>query len=163
MWAQYGGGHRGVCLILDRSALNAAIEEELALQGKLYSGTVEYRNYHPDDFRAFNLAYEDVRSGTLEAVLQAQVDTFHRTFFFTKAEDWSSEFEWRWVLCGSTEGPVYVPLGTSLKAIVLGVDFPREYDPAVVPFGKQFQVPIGRMFWRNGTPSVVPGAYDPSE
>lgn len=162
MWAQYGGGHRGVCLVLDRAALNASIEEGLAGQSRLYAGPVEYRNFHPDDYRAFDLDYEDLRSSTLEAVLQAQVDTFYRTFFFTKAEDWSSEIEWRWVLSGSNDEPVYVSLGSSLKAIVLGVDFPHEYDPAVVPFGKQFQVHIGRMHWRNGTPSVVQGTYDPS-
>jgi hypothetical protein len=160
MWALYGDGHRGVCFILDRNALSDQIESQLLGRGVVYAGPVTYTNFQ-DDLPAFELDYRDVLESSLEEVLRAKIARHHRTYFFTKAEDWSSEIEWRWVACGSDNRPVYVSLRDSLRAIVLGVDFPHVYEPAVVPFGKRYGVPIARMHWRNGTPIVLPGPYEP--
>jgi len=161
MWAQYGDEHRGVCLVLDRNALNDQIGDHLRGRGRVYSGPVEYANWHADEVLAFNLNYGDIVDGSLDAVLQAKVERHHRAYFFTKAEDWSSEIEWRWVVCGTDSKPEDVPLGGSLRAIVLGADFPQVYEPAIVPFGERFSVPIARLCWRNGTPIVMPGPYSP--
>jgi hypothetical protein len=161
MWAQYGGGHSGVCLVLDRKALDNRIRTELIGRGVVYSGPVEYVNSSRDEMLAFHLDHREILAGSLESVLRAKVDRHHRTYFFTKAEDWSSEIEWRWVLRGADSEPEYVSIRDSLKAIVLGEDFPSVYEPAIVPFGERYGVPIARMHWMNGRPQASPGPYEP--
>lgn len=161
MWAQYGDGHSGVCLVLDRMALDNRIRTELLGKGVVYAGPVAYANLDDDEQPAFHLNYSEVLAGSLEEVLRTKVDRHHRTFFFTKAEDWSSEIEWRWVVCGTDSEPEYVSIQDSLRAIVLGQDLPSVYEPAIVPFGKRYGVPIARVHWRNGMPLVLPGPYEP--
>jgi hypothetical protein len=148
-------------LILDRSKLHATIEKEFSDRCVLYSGAVEYNNIGVDDGFAFNLDYGEILATSLEGVLDKKIEKHHRTYFFRKAEDWSNEIEWRWVLRGNDAKPVFVPIEDALAGIIIGSDWPSVYDPAIVPFGKKYRVHIARMMWHNGHPSVLPGPYDP--
>lgn len=162
MWSQYGSNHRGICLVLDREHLNSQIETHFDSKGRIFCGTVSYVNQHYNDVDAFTLKYEDILEHSLDAVIQRKIEDHHWSYFFTKAEDWESELEWRWVHYGQDSLPEYISIERSLKAIVLGVDFPVVYEPAMIPFGQRYGVPIARITWRNGLPVIVPGPYDPN-
>jgi hypothetical protein len=117
---------------------------------------LDHREVH-----AFNLDYSEILHTSLDEVLCGKVEEHWDSYFFTKAEDWSSEIEWRWVLCGQDSEPEHVSIKHSLRAIILGVDFPQVYEPAVVVFGERYQVPIARIHWYNGRPSALPGPFEP--
>jgi hypothetical protein len=160
MWAQYGDGHAGVCLVFDRLRLHDQIIG-VSPGHVVYAGRVKYVDRAQDFARAFNLQYADIRDGKLAGALQAKVAKHYRTYFLTKAKDWSSEIEWRWVIRGINAGPSviaepeYVPIGQSLAGIVLGVDVPAVYDPAIRPLCEKYGVPLTRLSWPNGLPFVT--------
>lgn len=161
MWAQYGDDHAGICLVLDRQALDAEMRKQLANRGALYGGSVTYVNYRHDDVDAFHLNYSLIRESSIEAVVNQKVEEFHRSYFFTKAEDWSNEIEWRWVLRGVDKEFEIVSIKNCLRAIILGSACPRVYDPTIAHLAEMLVLPVGRMDWYNGQPHVVSGPYNP--
>jgi hypothetical protein len=154
MWAQYGDGHRGVCLVFEREKLHRQIKMTLA-PAQIYSGQVTYANRAWDDVQAFNLAYSEIRRDTLESLVEAKIAAHYRTYFLTKVEDWASEVEWRWVLRGTVLGPEYAPIADALAGIVLGVDVPGVYEPAIWPLAEKYGAPIARISWSNGAPHLA--------
>lgn len=156
MWAQYGGNHSGVCLIFDRHKLNNCIAQELGSKGKIYSGNVKYLNFDMNYVNAFQVDYDEIASTSLTAALNQKIEQYYKTYFFTKAEDWASEIEWRWVLRGNDVNPEYVSFASSILAIVLGVDFPQKQLPDIEYFALKFNIHLARIVWNNGQPGVLP-------
>jgi Protein of unknown function (DUF2971) len=58
MWAQYAGGHSGVCMMFDRARLERAMEP-LREDSKLWSGPVLYANRPHIELGAAELDYEE--------------------------------------------------------------------------------------------------------
>lgn len=156
MWAQYSKNHSGVCLIFNKKKLQQSIESTLLSKGNIYWDDIEYSNSHTDNDRAFNLNHEEIDNNTLNVVLDNKINEFYKTYFFTKSEDWSSENEWRCVFRGDNKEAEFVSIKESICGIVLGVDFPKVYESAIVPFSEEYSIPIARIQWPNGMPIVVP-------
>ncbi len=95
-------------------------------------------------------------------MLDRKVDTHYKKYFFTKAEDWSGENEWRCLFRGNDAKQEFISIKDSICGIVVGANFPKVYEPSISPFGKKFSVPISKIHWLNGKPSILPGPYDPN-
>lgn len=160
MWAQYANNHTGVCLIFDRDELQKTIESTLSSSGDLYFDDVQYLNYHPDEIDAFHLNYEDIKKSSLEAVLDKKVNMHYKKYFFTKAEDWNGENEWRCLFRGRDVEAEFISIKESIRGIVVGANFQDVYEPSISPFGKEFSIPISKIHWLNGKPMIAPGPYD---
>lgn len=154
MWAQYGGGHSGVCLVLDKSLLNATITDSLGHFGRLFTGEVFYADRTKDDLLAYRLDHSDIQKYSLETVMQHRLEKFHRTYFFRKALDWQQEKEYRWVLLGDVNTPEFceVDVFPTLRYIILGTDCAQVYWPSLVSICEERAIPIGRLSWRSGQP-----------
>ncbi len=162
MWAQYAGNHTGVCLIFDKEALDQILKNTLQARGTLVSGPVKYRDFWGDTgstdwithMGAFMLSADEIKTHGLENVLQRVRNRYIKTFFFEKSKDWESETEYRWILLGETDEPEFVPLNNSLRAILLGIDFPHNRLAEVHNYCRQYQTHLSRIVWSNGMPSV---------
>jgi hypothetical protein len=154
MWEQYAGGHSGVCLVFDKSLLNAAVGKSLGHLGQLFSGKVLYADRTKDDLHAFRLDYLTIQEDGLEIVMQRKLKQFHQTYFFQKALDWQQEEEYRWVLVGNMNTPecCYIDVLSSLKYIILGADCAEVYWPSLAFICEERAIPIGRLVWRSGQP-----------
>jgi len=162
MWAQYTDNHTGVCLIFDKEALDQTLKSTLRSRGMLMSGPVKYRDFWDDigstdwiaHMDAFMLSANDIASRGLENVLRSARNKHIQTFFFQKSKDWESETEYRWILLGEMDEPEFVPLDDSLRAILLGIDFPQHRLAEVHSYCRQYQAHLSRIVWINGMPGV---------
>lgn len=154
MWDQYAEGHRGVCLVFRRDELHQSIVNTVGDRCILYEGPVEYSDGSPQQVMAFSFQKKEVLQHGFMRYLELQRERYYRVYFFTKAEDWSQEFEYRWVAIGSDDNPEYVSIDSSIAGVVVGVDFPEVYIPSVTPFCRDFGIDLVRIGWKNGTPRL---------
>jgi hypothetical protein len=156
MWAQYGGGHTGVCLVFDAERLGQAIEAAFHGQASdLYGGEVEYSDESADDPLAFRLDHDKVARFDLETAVFEHVRRYHRKLFFHKSLDWATEWEYRWVLRGPPPAPTFVPIGGALRGVCLGERFPDlEIESLRYMLGQLEGVSLVRLQWHNGRPRV---------
>jgi hypothetical protein len=160
MWAQYAGGHSGMCLILDWKGLDQRLSKFLTGKGDLFHDAVRYGDSRARDVDAFNLDYDNIRQDGLESAVERQVRIHHSTLFFSKGLEWSSEFEYRWVLRNPTPAPEFVPIHGVLRGVVVGEDFPQSDNDALAYQCERLGVQAaGRITWRNGFPTVLPGPW----
>jgi len=152
MWAQYGEAHKGVCLIFNRQLLHEAIEHELAARGTIYHGPVEYSDDVGKQLLARALTEDELVQSDLENVLRGHRHRHYRTFFFAKSNDWSQEFEYRWVVIGQDDEPEFVSIDRAIAGVVVGCDFARVYLPSLIPLCKSLGIPGAKMSWEDGIP-----------
>ena len=153
MWAQYGEAHTGVCLIFDKSALEAEVKRDTAVPENCYCRPVQYTDQDFGIELDFNLM------GETEAAVQCGVDSYIRghidLLFFTKLLDWRDEMEYRAMIYDERISPVFADISTFLKGIVVGPEFPDADQAKVREFGRQYHCKVGKLHWRDGEPRYV--------
>ena len=161
MWSQYGENHRGICLLFDKQVLHETISNKFGCQS-VSCGTVKYGDFHnkvgtkewAEHVDAFTLSGDDLVKNGLESTLQHHREKYHDVFFFRKNEDWEQEAEYRWIIRGDNNDPEFVPIEESLRAILLGVDFPIDRLAEVHKYCKDTDTCLSRILWSNGMPIV---------
>ncbi|MEK4650852.1 DUF2971 domain-containing protein [Niallia sp. FSL W8-0954] len=154
MWAQYGGNHKGLCLMFDKSKLAKIIDDNLSPKGDIYQGAVRYGKF---SINPFHVDYDELKSLGYEKFIKKQVKENYQELYFEKMLDWKDECEYRWVLVSDENSEFeYVHYKDSLVAIILGVDFPPVYETIIESYSKKFKINVVRMYWNNGQPSVLP-------
>jgi hypothetical protein len=162
MWAHYGGSHTGVCLTFSKSRLDTRMTEQLADRGDLFSGAVEY-SYDPFNALAADaFDVEQVDEFGLDAVVARYIATNHRSLFFRKHPDWSSELEYRWVLRDGGALPVHVNISGCLTGIVLGDAFPSNRLTAVLELAGGHELQLSQVRFHNRQVLRVPVAPLPA-
>ncbi|MDP4146283.1 MAG: DUF2971 domain-containing protein [Bacillota bacterium] len=156
MWAQYADNHTGVCIMFHRENLVSTIKQELGTLGMLYHGEVQYENQPNHESEAFSLDYSDIQKHGLQKVLKRYITKYNNTFFFKKAMDWQNEWEYRFILIDNDIKSKYFSIKDSIRGLILGVDFPKDYELDISAFSKRYNVPIVRILWRNGHPQIIP-------
>jgi hypothetical protein len=155
MWAQYAENHAGICLIFNGKYLEENIRN--AFESKdgitVYHGPVTYRNYGTviplppiDRSSPLRLGEDEIRC------------FFHQNYkeiFLVKNLDWRNETEYRWLIHSTTQSAEYVSIEGALKSVLVGMNFPDVYLPALYELCKQLRVPAGRMFWTDGIPTAL--------
>ena len=153
MWAQYGEDHRGMCLVFDKSALEEEIQKVAAVPENCSFKSVEYTD------QDFAIEFDFNAMGESESAIQCGVDSFIREnvdrLFFTKLLDWRDEKEYRAMIYDERTSPVFAAIGSCLKGIVLGPEFPPVYYPIAKEFGRRYAVDIGVLNWMAGSPGCV--------
>lgn len=157
MWAQYGGNHKGVCLIFDREKLSKSVSVMSKDKNLFYEGPVIYRDEdNKDDFYAFKFNFDDIEQVGFDKYVEQHVSKFYRALFFRKALDWFSEWEYRFLLKSSDNADKFISINDSLCVICLGADFPRVYEPLVASTCRSLDIQDARIQWRNGFPIIMP-------
>ena len=159
MWAQYAENHKGVCLIFDGRQLHENIKRHASKkQCKVFHGSVSYRNAHisPGYLNITNF----IKSGENE--LRDYYRKFYKEIFLFKYQDWKNESEYRWLINNETITEEYVDIEGALTSVLVGMDFPVAYEPALKDLCKELKASAGRMFWFDGAPyPTVDDIYKP--
>jgi hypothetical protein len=162
MWAHYGGGHSGVCLVFEKARMGEEIDRALRPKGNLYAGNVEYDDARSDEIDAFTLRAEEIEHSGLETVVEEHIQLWHPVLFFRKSREWENEREYRWLLRSPEPVPVVVSIRDSLCGIVLGHDFPVGDHDAVDYLAKSYtDISVATCTWHNGVPQVIPRGGPP--
>lgn len=162
MWAHYGESHRGVCLLLDRQALDDTFSELVDDLGATnISGPVIYGYMGAaEQVDAFTMHASRLQAvGLVEAVRQHLQD-FGGVLYRKKHPDWAHEDEIRWILFDpqrATMTEAMLPIENALLGVVVGDQF--EGTPA---WNRTLQglardgVPLAQIRWRNGAGFPLP-------
>lgn len=158
MWAQYAAGHTGVCLILDRNAVDRVLASHLASRtiasrtspSKPFHGQVRYTESATGTFDAEVLG--DVNDPSFDLAERIFEDDFINAGFLLKDRDWESEHEYRWGLLTASEDPdvIDVPAEGLIVGVVAGLRFDTRYGEALNRLITRFSVPanVGVVRWR---------------
>jgi DUF2971 family protein len=162
MWEQYASDHTGVCIAFDRERTTSELLAHLSQRGSVGSGEVEYSPRGFSDTEAYALDLDDFRDEDdfPDAVVRFVVD-HEQELFFRKTLDWQSEHEFRITLTanlGSDADYVFVPYGgaESIRAVILGEQFPTWQIPAAKWVCERRGVPLLQMQWLGGQPEPGP-------
>jgi hypothetical protein len=132
IWTQYGDKHAGVCLVLDRAAMEVAVKHQFGSRVRsepvtyvagfdtaLHAAeTVDFDN--PDPKRHFQ-----------DHVLAS---------LFNKNADWEGEREHRIVVWGHSDPVCAVPIVSAVVGLVLGLSFPAHQIPVARRVSETFDV-----------------------
>jgi hypothetical protein len=165
MWAQYADRHQGVCLVFDMQLLHETITDEFGGED-LFWGPVQYLNT-PARLNShlprggYDLLYlEDYVEYGLAKVMETHIRLFNRELFFTKHLDWRDEWEYRWVLRRNDSSPVFIPIRSCLRAVILGHDCSEAVSEKIIEQCRTINVPVHRAHWQGWTLSLLPNALD---
>jgi hypothetical protein len=160
MWAQYGEDYKGACLVFDQQKLDSKIRST-ANSGDLiiHAARVEYTNppvVHSIVPNAFMISCDELTQLGIDKFAKAHVQRYWKELFFTKAEDWKQEREFRWLVRGDGDEDFLVDIRDSLVGILLGDRFPVGRRAAVGNYALANEVSLADMEWRNGVPRPIP-------
>src|SRR6266487_7145354 len=121
LWEQYADNHRGICLCFDREKLIRMVSEEVVRRGeRLFHGPVVYRD-GPIKAEAYTFPMSDFEAGYSNAKIIDRLITRNMDeLFFTKVEDWKTEFEYRFVVPTAGMKPLLVYVRDALRSVMLG-------------------------------------------
>lgn len=164
MWEQYGDTHRGVCLVFDREALvDAFSTQSQDPDVDFFLG--EKVRYTPagtgSEHSARNMDLASFMAGDTKAAAKAHLATFARELLFTKTRDWEAEHEFRFVLTTESVGFEFLEFGSSLKAVIVGSDFPQWQVRGASQVCEQSEAELLRIRWFSEGPWLVDAAKEP--
>lgn len=157
MWAQYAGNHKGVCFVFSKKALQSQLATSFS-NNKKYNGLVTYQYYLENFVRARKVDYIPLIRDGVDKILREQTDKFHREYFFLKLMDYRDEDEYRFVVVVDDDGGfVYMPIKSSLRGIILGIDFPKGKRKDVLSMTSGFdnKVSVRVLDWQEGRPQLM--------
>lgn len=154
MWAQYADRHRGVCLVFDRDLLLASVALYLAPRHICLAGDVAYKDHYivRDIARhEFMIDVDELEALGTDAYIQSHIQRYHDELFFEKLSDWRDEIEWRLLVWGADEGPLFLPIENSLVGVVHAASIdPTISDELIVVTGDKVEH-MG-LIWKNSGP-----------
>lgn len=163
MWEQYADNHSGVCLVFDLASLKARIEVEVARFRRAMSGLVIYSDLPLEDHEAArSLDPTDLvvtGQGEYERGLDMHIDEHAQELFFRKITDWGAESEYRFIVMDRGSGEVMLDFGDSLRAVVLGENFPAWQIPAAAELCRVSRIDLKQIRWG----AFPPGVFNPCD
>ena len=151
MWAQYAENHSGACIIFDASKLNTIIHRTLESRCRIFQGRVAY-NYKSLVFNTISMKYlqANIEMEKLTEELRRHYIINYKETFLVKHPDWRDEAEYRWILYTRRKSNLYIPIENSIKAILVGIDFPKHYEPRLIEYCKELKISVGKVEWDDG-------------
>jgi hypothetical protein len=161
MWEQYGDGHQGACVVFDRVELDSTLVSQLRALGPIWHDPVTYDNLALRGAVTGALRLDGnlvvAAGGDIAAAVARHFDANAQLLFFTKMEDYSDENETRYVVHdGRDEEFVYVDVGPSMRAVVLGEKFDRIRLAAARERCAEANVALRQIDWRSPYGPVAP-------
>ena len=155
MWSQYGKRHTGICLVFDRTRLEEEFESSFETNKK-FSGSVEYQYYLESFVKARKIECRNILNHSVDEALEMQIDANFHEYFFLKSMDYRDEHEYRLVGIVDDSDSIGLPIESSLKAIIVGVDFPPGDYECVDALAQNCSSSVERWFlsWQEGRPQL---------
>lgn len=157
MWAQYADNHKGVCLVLEKSAIRKSAEEQFGDERfRLYGGPLIYKDRlitqvnNPAD--GFVIDADYLEKLGFDEYVKAHVKTHHKALFFEKVTDWSRENEFRVVVFGEREEDLFLNIDGAIAGVVFGTDCAEEDIMTTVARCEAGKTQFEQIVWKNCTP-----------
>jgi hypothetical protein len=157
MWAQYADNHKGVCLVLEKSAIRKSAEDQFRDERfRLYGGPVIYKDRlitqvnNPAD--GFVIDADYLEKLGFDEYVKAHVKTHHKALFFEKVTDWSRENEFRVVVFGKREEDLFLYIDGAIAGVVFGTDCAEEDIMKMVARCETGKTQFEQIVWKNCTP-----------
>lgn len=151
MWTHYADRHSGVCLVLERAALEAQATERFG--NRFHPIMVAYAAGFDDALADAELVNFD------QLDYQAHFGTAVLATLRGKNDDWAAEREYRVaVIDHDRRASCILPIATSLKGLVLGVDFRSADLPLAEAICAEFDLGdhVGQVSLNNAALYVIP-------
>jgi hypothetical protein len=148
MWEQYAERHRGVCLVFDKEELTDSLMASVP-------GLVVYSQKVIYDGRGMMKPLIDHRQMTRPGYVAEYINDNSGSLFFTKARDWETEHEHRFVVTATDDAPIAIDYGDSLSAVIAGDQLPAWELPAMIAKCQEAGVEALKMKWANWRPGLV--------
>lgn len=143
MWDQYGDHARGFSIVLDKKALQDELQKVAEKEKYLISGRVEYLDWLDkiigDGVMIEHSPGKDLSN--LDIFEKMNENCKLKNLYFRKSIDWEGENEYRWLLFAPTEDPIFVSIKNSIKAVVLGANFPDNQFSQVKVYCQELGIP----------------------
>ena len=155
MWSQYGRKHTGVCLVFDRRNLENQFKSTFETD-KNFTGKVEYQ-YHLESFvRARKIECRNILGHGVDKAFKMQIDKYFHEYFFLKLMDYRDEHEYRLVVIVDGDDSIGLPIESSLKGIIVGIDFPSEEYGRIDGLAQSCNSAVEKYFlsWQEGRPQL---------
>lgn len=139
MWAYYGGGHKGVCLLIDKVEF---VNENKHLINPKFLQNIKYVECDDSIIQTeVEVNYLEIEKFGIKKYLnEIFIPENLRSLFFTKNKEWSSEQEIRLLHLSNKNESEFCSIQESLKAIYLGVDFQKNYLPSLIDLCPQVDI-----------------------
>jgi len=155
MWAQYGDGHRGVCLVINKERLEQELKRTCLPKAiDVYGGLVSYvdKSVHDAPFGGpFVLGADELAERGFEQYWKDHAIQYHKELYFEKKTDWKNESEFRYLALFEDESDVFVSINHALEGIVFGYCTPENEVKALKKMLHNGEEYIG-LTWKNGCP-----------
>jgi hypothetical protein len=148
MWEQYAERHRGVCLAFDKERLTENLMASV-------SGLVVYSQKVIYDGRGLMTPIIEHQAVGEPGFAADYINQNSGSLFFTKARDWETEHEYRFVVLASDEEPISIDYGDALTAVIAGDQMPRWEIPGARARCEEAGVAARQMKWANWRPGHV--------
>lgn len=155
MWSQYGAKHTGVCLVFNRKQLEEQFKATFETNKK-FCARVAYQ-YHLESFvRAKKLESRNILQYSVDKALEMQMDKYFHEYFFLKMMDYRDEHEYRLVVIVNGGDSIGLPIESSLKGVIVGIDFPSEGYGRIDGLAQRCSSSVDRYFlsWQEGRPQL---------
>jgi len=155
MWSQYGMRHTGVCLVFDRKQLEEEFKSSFE-KNKKFAGRVVYQYFLESFVRARKIKCRNMIDHSVDEALGIQIDEYYREYFFLKSMDYRDEHEYRLVVIVDDGDPPGLPIESSLKGVIVGIDFPSEEYEGIDALAQNCNSSVERYFlsWQEGRPQL---------
>lgn len=155
MWSQHGMKHSGVCLVFDKTQLEAEFKS-LFEPNRSFAGKVEYHHYLESFVRARKIKCRNVINHSVDEALGMQIDENFHEYFFLKSMDYRDEHEYRLVVIVDHGDSIGLPIESSLKGVIVGIDFPSEEYNCIDVLAQNCNSSVERWFlsWQEGRPQL---------
>jgi hypothetical protein len=135
-----------------------AIREMRGARVSIFCGSVRYQNELDVsaqlEAKGLYISYPENCKPDLTEGLREHMRRNWEIAFLRKSEDWATEWEYRWLVHGENPEPEYVKFKDALRGVLVGVDFPKVYEPSLIELCKPLNIPVGRVSWFNAVPSM---------
>jgi DUF2971 family protein len=154
MWEQYADTHQGVCLVFDRARLQSAVTASLQTRG--YAAPYADRVlYEPGGMRKPLVEPDELNEKVVDQSVRAYIERNKDVLFFSKALDWQTEFEFRFVTTSTDGEPIFVDFDDALVAVLLGEAFPIWQHDSVERACADAEAEVAQLDWSRGLPRLA--------
>jgi hypothetical protein len=155
MWSQYGMGHTGVCLVFDKKQLEEEFKSSFETNKK-FAGEVEYQYYLESFVRSRKIKCRNMIDHSVDEALGMQIDEYFHEFFFLKLMDYRDEHEYRLVVIVDDGDSIGLPIESSLRGVIVGINFPREECEGIDVLAQNCNSSVEKWFlsWQEGRPQL---------
>jgi len=153
MWAQYGEGHIGACLVINKTKfteLFTAINDRFKIHKRIM-----YNLNDENTCYKLCLTQSNIDNNTYNEINAKLFRKNINNILFRKSKDWKEENEYRFLLDLMGKKEFYISIKDCLEAIILSGNNHDKLKSYIISKSKQYDFKVYKLNLANGIPNVT--------